>query len=387
LAEFEQAGLPEGKLPASSFLKLLDEGKQVSLYVTATSNPAYDDPETERTVESLKDEKRIPLHIAFDTHMTETAALADIVLPAATFLESWEVISEPGMDLLPYVTLRQPVVQPMAETRFLRAGEKMSSPPFRSLGESRSPGDVFLEVAHRMGGDTADSMQFSSTRDYVQAVVASIGGLKDAGGLKHLQRHGFWVDSSITPDEMMYRDHGFPTPSGLFEIHSDTLMHMNISPLPVFRADRSHMNLKEQEFILVTPSINLQTGRTANCKWLSEIAHDNPVWINTAVAEIFGIREGDRVRIASSRGEIQATAHLTQGIHPGTISLAAGFGHWAWGRVAEAKRGESDDPDTKLVWWGKTGNGVHPNPLVPVYHDPDGGGQTWHSTRVSIEKL
>jgi hypothetical protein len=40
-----------------------------------------------------------------------------------------------------------------------------------------------------------------------------------------------------------------------------------------------------------------------------------------------------------------------------------------------------------LIWWEKEGNGVHPNPIIPVASDPIGGGQAWMDTVVSITKI
>ena len=138
--------------------------------------------------------------------------------------------------------------------------------------------------------------------------------------------------------------------------------------------------------ILTTFTPAVHTHRTGNCKWLAEIFHDNPAWMNTATAASLGLREGDRVRITSAVGSIETRLHLTEGIHPRTIAIAQGCGHREWGTIARAEKMRSSDPDANLLWWSKQGNGVHPNTILPVLTDPRGGGQAWHETLVDIEK-
>jgi anaerobic selenocysteine-containing dehydrogenase len=73
------------------------------------ANPAYSDPQNNLTIELLKDESAISRLIVIDTHLSETAALADMVLPAATYLESWGIDSPPSFGLTPFLALQQPI--------------------------------------------------------------------------------------------------------------------------------------------------------------------------------------------------------------------------------------------------------------------------------------
>ena len=126
---------------------------------------------------------------------------------------------------------------------------------------------------------------------------------------------------------------------------------------------------------------------TANCKWLAEIIHANPVWIHSWTAAERGIQDGERIRITSRLGSIITRAYITQGIHPQVIAVSDSCGHWQSGRVARAVRFQSPDPETALIWWEKEGNGVHPNPIIPVTSDPSGGGQGWMDTVVTVAKV
>ncbi|UCE18418.1 MAG: molybdopterin-dependent oxidoreductase [Gemmatimonadota bacterium] len=365
----------------SSLLSFLETKDTIDFYMTCQSNPVYDDPETERTAEALKDEEKTSFSIAFDTHLTETGALADMFLPASTFLEGWDVETRPSKG---HLSLRQPVIQRGAETEFLRKGLKISSIPFQPLGASVSASDMYLEVAKRMGGDMKDYFPFNSTEEYLGRIVPPNA---DPGWFQELKETGFWMHPEGEQRYRRYTDRGFHTPSGKFEIYSETLRKMGVSPLPVYDPIPDHARLDDHEFILTTYTPNVHTRRTGNCKWLTEIMHDNPVWMNTGAAKARGIQQGDTLRISSPVGDIAVRVLLTEGIHPNTIAIAQGCGHREWGTVARAERQKTEDRDTNLVWWKSVGNGIHPNAIIPVATHPKGGGQAWHDTKVCIEKI
>jgi anaerobic selenocysteine-containing dehydrogenase len=348
---------------------MIREGRQkVGLLLTYRHDPVYSHPDSNLSTTVLKDESLIPYHVAVDSFLTESASLADLVLPAATYLESWNVHSMPAYDLVPFVGLQQPVIKP--------------------LGESLPFHDICLELARRVSGGMEQYFQFSSTEGYLRAAIGQIEGLVKAGGLDYLKEQGVWLDSAIQPTYRSYEKQGFKTPSGKFEVYSKHLEEAGFAPLPSFQAIEAHGQL-DDEFILVTFQWNVHSyGLTANCMWLSEIVHDNPVWINREVAQARGIEHGDLVKVTSSLGTITTRAHVTSGIHPRVVAIGGSVGHWAPGRVARGESFRSDDPNTRLVWWGeKHGHGIHPYPLIPIASDPIGGGQAWQDTKVTISKV
>jgi Anaerobic dehydrogenases, typically selenocysteine-containing len=124
-----------------------------------------------------------------------------------------------------------------------------------------------------------------------------------------------------------------------------------------------------------------------NSKWLSEIAHTNPLWINPETAGARGIKDGDPVKVTSSKGSIMSKAQLREGINPGVVAIASGLGHEGYGNIARAKKVKSKDPDTSLLWWERKGNGVNPNAVISLMIDPAGGGQAWMDTIVTVTKV
>jgi anaerobic selenocysteine-containing dehydrogenase len=106
-------GEPRWKSPfPSSFqaLTALREGKgQPDIYLCYLANPVYAMPNTAEVIKLPKDEKKVPFLVVADTHLTETGALADLLLPMTTYLESWNLESGRPWALF-FVSLRQPVV-------------------------------------------------------------------------------------------------------------------------------------------------------------------------------------------------------------------------------------------------------------------------------------
>ena len=365
--------LGEPKLPSPfssspQAFAVLKEGKiKPDFYFSYMANPAYGNPDTPEVLKILKDEKRLPFMVVADTHLTETGALADLLLPAASYLESWNLESRPAMDLVPFVSIRQPVVSP--------------------LGKSLAIGDIFLELAQRVGGDLKKTFSYPSSGDFIGKAASRIGGLSQFGGIEVLKKEGVWRDPAANPVYRSFEKKGFPTPSGKFEIFSQGLRGKGLPALPTYVPIQAHLGMKEDELILTVHRANVLTSRLANAKWLSEILHDNPLWINPVTARARGFHDGDRVKVSSRAGNLTVRVRFSQGIHPRVVALTEGLGHWEWGRMARAKPEKTNDPDTRLLWWGKDGNGVNANGIIPADFDPVAGGLAWNDTRVTLTKI
>ena len=139
--------------------------------------------------------------------------------------------------------------------------------------------------------------------------------------------------------------------------------------------------------------------RSANSKWLDEIAHTNPLWIHTTDAARLGLSTGDLVRVVTEIGHYVVKAWVTEGIRPGVVACSHHMGRWklqdqgqrqAMATVALGHSGsewslsrkqgiepyESTDPDTQRIWWSESG--VHQNLTFPVQPDPISGQHCWH---------
>jgi hypothetical protein len=200
---------------------------------------------------------------------------------------------------------------------------------------------------------------------------------------------------------------GFPTPSGRLEFWSSTLAAWGWPEHALPGYIRSHVHpdrLAPGQLVLLS-TFRLPTQihtRSANAKWLDELAHTNPVWIHPTDASRLGIaRAGDLVRVETEIGYFVAKAWITEGIRPGVVACSHHMGRW---RLADGPRGaggmmptvgldhqddgwamrtraavgpyRSADADTARIWWSDTG--VHQNLTFPVHPDPISGMHCWH---------
>ena len=340
---------------SQNFFVRVSRGTQpVGVLMIHMDNPVYMGPNSRFISNVLQDEGRIPFHVSIDPFLNESNIYADLVLPEATYLERWDLLSPPPMEEIPYIALRQPIVKPM--------------------GHSLPFSEIMIELAHRIGGKMEQYFRFGRTEHYIEAMIRKIPKLVDAGGVDFLMDKGIWVDPELKPGRKRLK-----TSSGKYEFEPS---------LPTYSPISDHHQLREGEFHLTTFQWNVHFhSQTANCKWLMEIVHKNPLWINEETAIRMSLNNGDRVRVTSSVGSLVTPVFVTQGIHPGVVALSDSLGRWNYGRTPQGKPFRSQDPETSLLWWGKQGAGVHPNPIIPILRDPVGEGQGWMDTVIKVEKV
>ncbi len=391
--------------------------------------PVYANGEVQENIEVLKDENLIPYTVCSNPFYDESAALADLILPDATYLERWDWEDMVSPAQIPEYYLRQPVVKP--------------------LGEARNFADVACELAERMGFP----LGFSTMEEFVRKSCEMTPGVKEAGGFEYMKTRGVWHDPKVKPKYYTYKKQvkaaalnkdgvifdqasgvywnwkeakaksleeartrgyaqiknaykgyvgqkigdkvyaGFKpdkvNKSGYFELYSALMGEKGFPPLPTYTAVPEHEKMKAEELILTTYKVNVQIhSRSQNCKWLTEIYHDNPGWINPETAAGKGIKHGDKIRVKSEIGEVETTAMVTPTVVPGVIAISHHLGHWEYGRYASGKKspvGTDDDPELKRKWW-KT-YGVHPNWAIPNSPDPINGQWRCFDTVATVTKV
>ena len=205
---------------------------------------------------------------------------------------------------------------------------------------------------------------------------------------------------------------GFPTPSGRLEFFSRTLAEWGWPEysIPTYFASHVHPdNLENDQTILISTfrlPVQIHT-RSANSKWLDEIAHTNPLWIHPSHAKLLGVKTGQLVRVETEIGYFVVPAWVTEGIKPGIVACSHHMGRWKLqdadgqrqlmatvkldhnGTSWQLKREkgispyDSSDPDTLRIWWKDAG--VHQNMTFPVHPDPISGMHCWHqAVRVRV---
>ena len=181
---------------------------------------------------------------------------------------------------------------------------------------------------------------------------------------------------------------GLLNKTGYFELYSPTLAAKGLPTLPTYVAVPEHSKMNDDQLILTTFKVNVQAlTNTGNGGWLTEIHHDNPVWINPETAMARGISEGDNITITSKIGEVAATAMVTPTVAPGVLAISTHLGRWQGGRYAADKRAPfalDDDHHDEYRWWES--NGTHANWIIPNSPEPVSGQQCWMDTVVTVTK-
>lgn len=228
-----------------------------------------------------------------DFFMTPTAELADIVLPAATWLE---------MDYIGdfwkrhgYILPRRKVVQ---------------------IGECRSDHEMLNDLAHRVGQGEHWWDTFEGGLDHILEPMGITW--KDFEKMDYIR-------GQVKPRK--YEEKGFSTPTGKFELYSTLLEKWGYDPLPQFREPPEGPNsspevYREYPYILITGRRQPGFFHTENRQipWLRELHKDPVVEIHPETAEKEGIREGDWVIIESPRGRVRQRARLFAGMDPRIVS-------------------------------------------------------------------
>ncbi len=210
---------------------------------------------------------------------------------------------------------------------------------------------------------------------------------------------------------------GFPTPSRRIELHASVLTEWkwpeHADPGYIqSHVHESQLDRSRNEFALVS-TFRLPTlihTRSANSKWLTELSNTNPVWIHTSDAARLGVGTGDLVRVSTRIGYYVNKVWVTEGIRPGVVACSHHMGRfrqkgeesatnrwqqhesdmqevapgqWRIRRSGQVSAFDSNDPDSRRVWWRD--GGVHQNFTFPVQPDPISGMHCWHQ-KVTVER-
>ncbi len=325
------------------------------LYMVYCHNPVYSNGNCNQNSRVYRDTEKIPFLVSVDVTLSETTELADLVLPDATYLERWTCEGKQTPKGIPEYYLRQPVAKP--------------------LGEARNFIDVACDISNTLGLN----LGFSSAEDFVKATCNNTPGIKEAGGFDYMKKYGIWHDNGakISVEKRPK-----------IELHSESLKQNGFSAIPSWMEIPTHKKMDKDDLVLTTYKVSVHThSRTQNCKWLTELYHENPAWINPKTANERGIDEGDWIRIQSEIGEMITKAKVTQGIHPEVIAISNHAGHWGSGIYASGKESAvfKPGPDTANKWWENKGS--HVNKIIPNVGDPISGSMCWNDTIVKVEKI
>jgi anaerobic selenocysteine-containing dehydrogenase len=309
-------------------MRYAEDGSIRMLWVSGT-NPAVSLPELPR-VRSILQQERLFL-VVQDIFLSETAQLADVVLPAATWGEKTGTFT--NVD------------------RTVHLSEKAVDPP----GEAKADLEIFIDYAHRLGLKDKDGEPLVKWHDAESAFEAwkecSRGRPCDYTGLTFEKLRGGsgiqWPCNDEHPDgtERLYEDGKFFSAPDYCESYGRDLATgapldeteykaLNPSGKAILKAaayvPAHELPSEDFPFILITGRTlyhfhtRTKTGRAPE---LQAAAPDVWVEISEADAAVVGISEGDLLEVASPRGSLQAKARIT-GIRKGVVFVPFHYGYW-----------------------------------------------------------
>jgi anaerobic selenocysteine-containing dehydrogenase len=370
----EQIRIPHYAPPthAMAMMRYAEEGSIRFLWVIGT-NPAVSLPELRRIREILAQERLFV--VVQDLFLSETAQLADVVLPAATWGEKTGTFTNAD--------------------RTVHLSEKAVEPP----GEARPDLDIFLDFARRLGLEDKDGAPLVKWTDAEGAFEGwkecSRGRPCDYSGLTYDKLRGGsgiqWPCTEENPDgtERLYADGQFWATPDYCESYGRDL----VTGAPVEETEYKALNpsgraiLKAGEYLPPHElpgedfPFRLITGRTlyhfhtrtktGRAPQLDAAAPD--VWVEMSASDAAdrGWEEGDLLDVSTPRGRVRARLRVS-GIRPGVLFLPFHYGYW-----------DTDGGSQP----GGTDDGRAANELTPTDWDPASKQPIFKTAAAAVERV
>ncbi len=281
-------------------------------------------PDQRRVIRGLEREDLFT--VVFDQVLTDTAAYADVVLPATTFLEHYDTARGYGP-----ITLQ------------------LGKPVIDTVGEARSNTDVFMELARRLEltveGDPTDDLDamlsmLAQMPEQVADDLRSEWTARAPFGGRPVQFVDVFPNTADRKVDLFPAALDAQAPHGLYGFQADPAT-------------------SDYPLALISPASDRTISST-----LGELSRpDVRLEVHPDDAQARGIASGDAIRIWNALGEVRIRATVSPLVAPGTVSMPKG------------------------VWRRHTGNGYTSNALVPDSLTDLGGGACFNDARVQIEKV
>ncbi|HRP74761.1 MAG TPA: molybdopterin-dependent oxidoreductase [Rhodocyclaceae bacterium] len=349
------------------------------------TNPILTAPNGQVWEEAMKD----VFIIDTSPYGAETAAYADIIVPDHTYLERLQDAPTYPFEGWPMAQLRTPAIEPVHDTKVY--------------------GDVLIEIGKRMKGPMGDYYKALGSTENVLRHLAT-GFAKDPGdngvnSFETWKEKGVWYKKpyhwrqwrgdfyewdgkgyNVRMSEEDVKAKLLKTPSGKFEFNSGFIANHAENFSKKLGVPANRIGLIQWvppkytgggDLHLVTPKTAMHAeGRGANLS--HAIALQQPMHggnrtvfleIHPQTARDRGIRNGDKVRIKSSVGSIEAYCKFFEGTRPDTLVLPFEHGHWSM-----------------LTRWTQNRGVGHSGEVTENVSDPISGLACYYTGMVSVER-
>ncbi|WP_027307947.1 molybdopterin-dependent oxidoreductase [Caloramator sp. ALD01] len=260
--------------------------KGIKCMLIQAANPVVSNPNSGALREALKE---LDFLVCIDTVVSETAKYADIILPAASTFEYYDVLRSYWH---PYVMLHEKVTEPLGD----------------SMHESR----IYRELAKRMGLNEEKIPE--NNLEFVESILKYS---KINATIDDLRKGPYLTDDY---SEVVYRDRIFKTPSGKIEFKSILLEEQGFDGVPKYKENNLNNGFK---------LISIHNRDVINSQYLNipsiQDKLDNPyAYINIDDAKEINIEDGEKIRVFNDNGSVELNAKLTYDIRRGHVIVPFG---------------------------------------------------------------
>ena len=314
-------------------------GPPVKALIVYNCNPAAVAPDRNAVLRGFAREDLFT--VVLEHFQTDTADWADIVLPATTQLEHWDIHFAYGHH---YVSLNQPAIAP--------------------IGEAKPNSEIFRLIAARMGmtDPVLRDDDLSLIRQALETQSPKLHGVT----LDALIERG-WMRLNVPTPFLPYADGRFPTPSGRCEFRSERIEALGFDPLPTYIPPYESMEREPalmERFpltLISSPAHTFLNSTFVNVTSLRRQSKEPEVLLHPADAERRAIAAGAMVTVRNDRGAFLARARVEPNIREGVA--------WA-----------------PSIWWGKlAGDGANANQTTSQRVTDLGNGPVFYDNQVEVE--
>ncbi|MFZ5947579.1 MAG: molybdopterin-containing oxidoreductase family protein [Stygiobacter sp.] len=263
------------------------------VYATNLIHALPDEKETIKAIQNLD------LMVVVDVIPSEIAGWADVVLPEAVYLERFDDLHM-SANKTPFVGIRQPVVDPPAD-------QKPNWWIAKKLAEKLGLGHYY---------------PWNNIEEYMDY------RLKAAGlSLERLKKEGIILGEK----KPIYASEGVPlefaTPSGKVEFYSAQLAAAGFDPVPKYK--RPEQPPANHYRLLFGRAPVHSFSRTQSNRILMDMMEENEIWVNPNVAEKWGIKNAQYVKLKNQDGVVsnKIKVKVTERIRTDCVYMVHGFGH------------------------------------------------------------
>ena len=314
--DYQNMTMPEQKKTSRTFTMMRQaEGilsavdPVIKMGIVTCGNPLTQVPDTKRVREAFESLETL---VVIDQFMTDTAELADYVLPAATAFEVEDVY---------YSSMYH---------HYVNHGPKLVEPP----GEAKPDAWIWGELANRLGfGD-----EFGFTREEFLGM-----------GLASLTEKGITLDkirvekfAELPVDKIPWADRRFKTPSGKYEFTATAVADGRIKLSLPTETKWTNPELAEKYPYSLLTIHPLRSNHSQHFHLFQPEPYVK-VEIASSVAVEKGLKDQDYVRVWNDRGELKGTVSILKMAHPGTVNIDEGLSARFGGSVNQLTSSRESD--------------------------------------------